>query len=687
MSNPVRYHLRVPFNSTFSAAEEDATFDVLSRGDIDEAMFFVPNLEERCSGMQTIETCRRCADRLAPIFDRARSEGVVPSINFYWTASFSDFPSLPRDHRDTFDFRWAMRQDGHLSHVVACPQDEAWRAHTREMYGIFAALKPTRVWIDDDLRMTFRADMYDACFCDVCVGEMARRTGQPIARTELSAAILAAPPNAIRDAWLEFQDDIACDVIAGLSAAVRDVSPETQTCLMHSSYEIHAAEGRHWDRIIDALGGDQPYFRPPIGPYYEATPITYTADFNCCRLMRAVVPEHVEMVPEIENYPQSRFMTSTTSVRLHLLWAQLLGMRETTLSTFRYGGRIDLEIAREDPWSGLLRELKPYLQSIADLGIKQDQFRGVSMYYNERVCHHTRDVTDMSKVIFLYRRRPLDYALPLLGIATRYDGNDLTVFAGEHVACLSDDERRDAFSGGVLLDGRAAETLLLGGHGALAGLSSAAGETGASQETIEDAEFGFVGDPINLRWEGAARQFEWTAGARTISVLRDYDGNDTGHGIVLFENELGGRVAVIPYDSQVEIAALGYMYESMCTPGFLSFPRQAQLKAVFEWMNRGPLPLFVPDAPSVSPLLIQQDDRLIVSITNLMSDPVPNLRFELGVPGVKPIAVKHLQTDGTWMDMADATIETAENGAVVVRTSITASHLDPVVLVVETETR
>ena len=77
MKKTVRYILRVPFNSTFSTAEEEATFEVLRRGDIDEALFFLPNLEERSSGLQTLAECRRCADRLAPIFERLRGRSWI----------------------------------------------------------------------------------------------------------------------------------------------------------------------------------------------------------------------------------------------------------------------------------------------------------------------------------------------------------------------------------------------------------------------------------------------------------------------------------------------------------------------------------------------------------------------------------------------------------------------------------
>ena len=679
----VRYHLRVPFRSTYSAAEEEALFEVLDRGTIDEAMFLVPHLEALSEGLGTLDECRACMERLEPIFQRLRGKGIAPSINIWWTVSFSSFPGLARDQREQFDFRWAVGIDGTVSRIVACPQDEAWRNHTRKVYGIFAELKPARMWIDDDVRMTLKADLYSACFCETCLASMAERTGRRLTREELLAGIMADPPNALRDAWLELQGVLHGDVIGGLARAVHAVSPETHMGMMHSPFESHCAEGCNWHERIEALGEPTVYCRPGIGPYNDATAGGYASAMSNCRLSQASYPEGVVVAPELENYPHSRFSKSMRGCKAGLVFSQVLGITEMTFHVYRDEGRLDLEVQYEDPWSKLLRDMKPCLQSIADLGIERDQFEGVSLYFHEDVCRHTRGAESEPKPIFLYRQRPLDNALPLLGVATCYGRSKVTVFAGEQICCLSEQERRDVFSRGVLLDGRAAESLLLAGDGALAGVLKVKADVGSSHETIEDAAFGgTVGEPINTRWEDRALQFKWASGARTVSVLRRYDGSVTGDGVVLFENELGGRVAVFPFDSQDEAISLGAASQSMCSPGFLSFARQAQLKAVLEWLNRGPLPLFVPQAPTIYPLLIRQENRLIVSVTNLLPDPVENLSFELGRPGIEMAGVERLRDDGSWETLSDASIEAPDpQGRVAVRTSVTIPYLETAVLV------
>ena len=103
---------------------------------------------------------------------------------------------------------------------------------------------------------------------------------------------------------------------------------------------------------------------------------------------------------------------------------------------------------------------------------------------------------------------------------------------------------------------------------------------------------------------------------------------------------------------------------------------------MLEWLNRGPLPLFVPQAPTIYPLLIRQENRLIVSVTNLLPDPVENLSFELGRPGIEMAGVERLRDDGSWETLSDASIEAPDpQGRVAVRTSVTIPYLETAVLV------
>lgn len=684
---PVRYHLRATLTPEHHEAEEAALWQVLRQGQFDEVLFFVPHAEERSSGLGTDADNARLVEILAPLFERLRAAGIAPSINIWWTVAFSEFAGMPRDLRDSFNFRWAVTIDGRESRAVACPRCPAWRAQVVRMYQAYASLKPVRIWIDDDVRMTLRADLHSPCFCDSCLAAMQARTGTRFTRDELLTGILADPPNPVREAWLAEQEQLMLDIVTGLATGVHAASPETHVSLMHSGPEHHSAEGRNWARLVAALGQPTPMLRPSIGTYTEGLGPAFAAALNCSRRSLAAYPPGVEVAPEIETYPQSRFGKSVASVTADLVLAQLLGVREMTFSIYRFGGRLDLEIAREDVWSELLGRLKPKLQALADLGITPAQQRGIGLYWHEQEARHARSVQQQSKPIFLYRQHPWDQTLPLFGLATSYGPSRVMAFAGEQVACLSDAERERVFAGGVLLDARAAEELLLLGCGDLAGIARRLPDTTAAVETIEDAAFGgLAGDVINCRWTSQPWQFECLPGTRAVSRLRGYRHEDHGHGVLVCENRLGGRVVVVPFDSQAGAASgLGLSYPALESPSFLCRARQAQLRAALEWATRGPLPLVVEDAPLAYPLLIEQPRRLIIGVANLMPDAIAKLTLCLATPtAFVPKRLRVLTREGKWRACRRAEIATDPvSGTTLLRTDLALPYLDVATLILD----
>ena len=87
--------------------------------------------------------------------------------------------------------------------------------------------------------------------------------------------------------------------------------------------------------------------------------------------------------------------------------------------------------------------------------------------------------------------------------------------------------------------------------------------------------------PMTIRMECPPRQFELLPGTRGISNVHAFDGTQVGHGIILFENELGGRTIVVPYDGQQ-----GAIANSM----FTSVSRQKQFNAIVHYLNRDAAP-------------------------------------------------------------------------------------------------
>jgi hypothetical protein len=169
-----------------------------------------------------------------------------------------------------------------------------------------------------------------------------------------------------------------------------------------------------------------------------------------------------------------------------------------------------------------------------------------------------------------------------LGLPPAYsrEASAVTLLAGDGVLEWSKDELTTFLSGGVLLDGPALERLAELGLAELAGWSVA----GTGEADIVER---FTDDPLNRRfggWHRDCRPSFWpkktwllqpaTEQARPISEARDLGGRMHGCCAGVFENRLGGRVAV-----------MGYSPWSML--GNLS--KTSQLRTVVNWLGRDKL--------------------------------------------------------------------------------------------------
>jgi hypothetical protein len=672
----------------------------------DELALFVPSAEEHCDGPATGEEIERTAVIAGGMLEKARGAGLLGSINLFWTVGFSDYPCAPRSARGRFDFRWAVNVNGVESAVIACPIDEVWRAHMTGMYARYARLKPRVIWLDDDVRMTLRADVQGPCLCGVCMGEMERRTGRAWERKELIAAVVAdgesrEKPNEVRKAWLGFQREIVETLVARLAEAVHQESAETQVGLMFSPPETHAPEGRRWGAYFGAAegvsgsglrgsGGEdrgrrkvdaekahphpsppperegareehphpspppegegvreahphpspppegegiRPIGRPGIGCYTEGGAFEIAKGLAWARQVQRLAPGY-ELAPEIENYPYSSHAKSYALDKVQMVLCQLLGMNQVTVNVLPFAAGGSALIAEDA--CGQIRSVKGRLNAIAALALKPEKQVGVRIFVHEDVAEYVTGCGGAPKPILMMRKRPWETSLPLLGVPTTFHESAVTAVQGEEIDCLGEAELEALFASGVLLDARAAECLLKRGLGWMVGVMGRKGNAVHCKETPvaqnehphpsppPDGEGVRSGYPMNTRYDGEGWQFEWEKGAEVMSEFRDYNDRVTGHGVVRFENGLGGRVVVMPFDSQAGAMVFGVPSNALASPGFVSPSRQVFLQPLIRWLFKGEgCPAFYTGFRPVYPLVMElEDGGVVAALANLGADEV-----------------------------------------------------------------
>jgi len=614
---------------------------------VDEVLLFTNGIRTWMGGIETVDEAERYSRIVGYGMDKLRSIGVDVSINVVCTIGHNDFN---QDLRRLFPFQFQVDVSGVESRACACPLDPKWQSHISEVYRIYASLKPRIIWVDDDFRLHNHPPVRWGCFCPIHLEEFARRFGKHLSREELVREVLKPryPPTEERRIWLEVLGDTMIRAATVLEKAVHQVSPDTMIGLMTSSPEVHCVEGRRWRELLKALCGQhRPIIRPTLGNYSEGDKRSLLHGLTLTLHTVALVPKDTIICPEVENWPYTVFSKSAKFTWLQIALCQLHGFPNITLNLCSPGAPID----EEPKYGEMLKNSKPFFNAIAELVSQAECVpKGVGLFFHERGALFR--LTDGKSWDELVARRPWDLTLPLLGFSITYGESDVYAVSGDSILALSDSELKELLKKGLILDADAAKALCMRGFSHLIGVEVGEAIYNGYAEEVLDEEFGkrpgetptYIAAPLqNLSGGGWLRTIKPLPGARVVSQIVDNEGVKLTDGLTLFENELGGRVAVFPHEGKSgEIEAIS----------FRNWIRQIQIKATIDWLSKGKTPFFV-KAADVIPVRIDQSERIILGVANLSSDNIQEINGFIG--GVK--ALDQSNCKASWIDY-DGNIKT-----------------------------
>ena len=551
------------------------------------------------------------------------------------------------DMRDEYGWGFLVNQYGQETLGCACPIDLDFRRIMGEMLRLWASTGPDIVWIDDDFRLHNHGlgpdelDFY--CFCQRHLDLFAQREGRRHEREELLAEVLRpGKPSPLRGRWLDLLSESMTETAAWIRQQVQGASPKTRLAQMTSAPDVHSAEGRDWKAFLTALCGDgQPIIRPCSGIYTgTVAPIkqhTVTYRFMCHSIAvveQALGPGVAEYGPELEN---TRFTTWCKSVRNteHILvLGQLLGCPEITLSMSDLDGS---PLSEEPTNLSVLRDNKPRLQALAEVGLRQWNQAGLALISDPDAARKVQ-VSTGAKMQDLGLLRQWEDVLLQMGIPAFYasprqaaDGDAVVALEGYTVWCLSDSELERVLARSVLLDGDAAWVLQQRGFGRHIGVRI--GERGGHGLHAEIYSRGVLPDVGQIRVPNRGRVwYEMEAVGATV-LSRFIDPMYRLHtGSAIFENELGGRVAV-------------YSGVGDAQGTFASHARLRWLHALLRWLSRESfcvLPLIPHHGLTVVRI---NGNQTMLAFVNLGADAVENLKVRLSGSFTN---LKVLDKSGVW---------------------------------------
>ena len=584
-----------------------------------------------------------------PVLRRAKVElnrrGVVYSLNPWVTHGHADRGRNTRAAHPDVDL--IVGHDGAECRDCACSLSPGWRRLTSDLWRLYASTEPACIWVEDDIRLFNHMPSRYGCFCPLHLAEFSRRVGRPVTREELVSALLApGEPHPWRRAWLDMNGDLMVDVARMFERAVHEASPKTRLGLMSSQPNVHLVEGRKWPAFTAALAGDQPLMsRPAMFSYNGDSPsMLYDSDFqvkgtlHCLGRLKGLTVQ-----TEVDNGMFSLYAKSITLTRLQIALSFALGADGVTLNLFDHLGT---PMRATPEFGDLLRKSKPLFAGLHER-CHGGKIAGVQLLHAQDAAAHVRlspgaAYSDLATDGQVWR----DVIAPL-GYPTTFEDSAVVALTGQVVRALSKEAIRDLLKKGLLLDLGALTCLLEAGWGDALGMSVkrvfCRSDEALSAEEMQDPEFGGAPERyVSMAFFNAQGSFpmaELEPGPRAVVASRmvDPDRRSRYPLLTLFENDLGGRVAVYP----IEMPRF---------PGspFLTPQRKAQFDAVLSWLARGRVPLVVNGG--VFPLAFRMDfgDRSVVGAFNLSLDDWPSASFDLQAGRRRPRRVEWMDAKGSW---------------------------------------
>lgn len=561
-----------------------------------------------------LEKHRRMAAIYAQMAEELRRAGIIFSINLaalvgHSDASVADYLVLP--------FQKFVGSDLREAHACYCILDEQWQAYAAEVCALYAAGKPDKMFVDDDFRSLGHTTLF-GCFCPLHV----RQTAQALGLVKLTAQQLlkqvcgtTEEDRRVRVAWMEINFAGQMQAARKMREATERVSPQTRLGLMNSGERFHALQGRDMQRLLREFSGPahRPVSRPCGACYAEALQEDIWIMPQFMSLSMSAAGPDVQTVSEVDNGPHTRYTKSLFFTRFQMELHTLAGADDITLNIYDVLGT---PFAQEPGFARLLAEMKGRLEIVRQARLGKTP-KGFALPWHKDCAKHR--INRSGRMDDLIPNRELDLLLPRMGIPTQFAAGPANAILGDDILCYSEAEVREFLKGGLLLDGVALEHLEQRGLGRLLGCSSAGPLRHGTVERMEKGEFGgpFADNLIATNWycqdplENYARRLAPAAGAMEPTSLLDLElKKRLGPGLVLFENELGGRVAVLA----VPPGKWQWLYRS----------RAYLIIRVIQWLMQGSLPVWVDDCPNVGPFYYEdpQSGAGLLGLVSASLDPV-----------------------------------------------------------------
>jgi hypothetical protein len=551
---------------------------------------------------------------LAGIIPDFKALGLRVGINHLTTLGHLD-----ENLENSLNEPWQRITDinGTVAKGSFCPLDPRFQDFTRDCYQAFARTGADFIWIDDDVRMGHHPPAGFSCFCPLCLSRFAGETGESWTLERAAAVIHSEGADASREyriKWVAHNRRILDELFALIRTAVDDVDSGLILGYMPTNQIYEGMDYAGWGRTLSGSKKLPVKWRPGGGFYSDAQPLELLRkSHNMGRNAEAVPPADTDIQYEHENFPYQKLKKSETI---------FIAETAAALAAGCSGVALNLMGISPDPCD----EYLPYFDRIRDA---KPFFDRLVSELGRSPCEGLWPAITHDKIWAAGIGRGNADPLPCLtelaeiGLPPAYSrvGARVHLLAGDAVHAFSRSELEELFAEAVLVDGPALRHLQELGLAELAGFEIAGTR---DRDTIER----FTDDPLNGHhsgWWRDCRPSFWRTDAfilrprdpqaRLLTELIDFSGTVAGPVMGVFENRLGGRVAVAGY----------YPWTSL-----QNLSKSTQMKALCRWLSRDTLPAYVSSFHKIALWCRRDaDDNLVIPLINASLDAVSGVRIHI----------------------------------------------------------
>ncbi|MGN6437394.1 MAG: hypothetical protein ACTHMM_12720 [Agriterribacter sp.] len=551
---------------------------------------------------------------------QTRSRGYQAGINILTTIGHHE---EDLDHSLKGNYTPVTDMEGNISKGAYCPNDQNFQQYIRTIYRLAAQANPDYIWIDDDVRLAGHMPVTYTCFCHHCLSIFETETQLKWSREKLAKAFSTGTQQEKlqwRNAWLDHNRGTITRLFRLIETTVHAVDPNLILGFMTGDrfYEGYAFD--NWAATLSGKSRANVWWRPGGGYYHDGQTAELAGKSHDIGRQVSMLPKEVVVIQsEIENFPYQRMKKAASITALEAASHIAAGCTGAAFNVLSF---YDEPLDEYKPLLEKLQQTREFFNRLVAVFGRQPLL-GASMVWDRNsfattaLSNHTWPGGG-SPVI-----RPEQYEL---GIPASYDYRQaaIAMLTANNIYTLTDSMIRELLSKAVYLDVPALEQLNKLGYGKLTGFT-------VSDTALKDRIEAFTPHPINQPFANRQRDnrqsFNRDAaygiratqkGAEVLSCLVDYAGEKkSGATMGVFENELGGRIAVSGY----------YPWHSM---GSLS--KSSQMKNVFRWLSRDKLPGYVASFHKVNCWMRHtRDGKLAMAITNSSFDVAKELTVMLRV--------------------------------------------------------